>query len=71
VIVALPLGGLVLGLLVGRWWALAAAPILGVVFGLLEETEVSGWLFGLMSGMFFAAGIGFGVALRARRGATV
>jgi hypothetical protein len=57
-------GGLVLGLLVGRWWALLGAVGFGLWIGLSEEVEISGWFFGLAAGVLALVGIGVGVALR-------
>jgi hypothetical protein len=47
----------VLGLVVGRWWAL----LVPVPF---PEVEVPGWFLGLDYGLIGAAGVGLGVALR-------
>ena len=33
-------GGLLVGLLVGRWWALAAAVGFGIWLGVVEEAEI-------------------------------
>jgi hypothetical protein len=60
-------GGFLLGLLVGRWWALAAAPLTGLFIGLWEKVEIPGWLYGLLAGGLVAIGIALGVALRAPR----
>jgi hypothetical protein len=59
-------GGFLLGLVVGRWWIRLAAIPVGVPIGLIEETEISGALFGLLAGLLSLAGIACGVALRRR-----
>jgi hypothetical protein len=57
-------GGLVLGLIVGRWWALLGAVGVGLWIGLWEEVEIPGWFFGLLAGGLALVGIGVGVLLR-------
>jgi hypothetical protein len=39
--------GFILGLLVGRWWTLAAAIGFGVWVAMVSEVEVPGWFLGL------------------------
>lgn len=56
--------GLALGLLVNRWWALIAAPGVGVWAGNASELEVPGWYIGLVLGGFVAVGILAGIGLR-------
>jgi hypothetical protein len=58
--------GLVLGLLLGRWWALAGAIAAGLWIGIAEEVEIPGWLYGLLGGGLAALGIALGVVLRRR-----
>ena len=55
-----------LGLLVGRWWAVAAAVGVGLWIGIAEEVEIPGWLYGLIAGLIAAGGIIVGVFLRRR-----
>jgi hypothetical protein len=61
-------GGLALGLIVGRWWTLAAAVGIGayVTVG-TEVDEVPGWFLGAAYGALAATGITVGVALRRSR----
>jgi hypothetical protein len=54
----------VLGLIVGRWWALLAAAGVGVWIGMTEEVEVSGWWLGAGYAAFAALGIAAGILLR-------
>ncbi len=56
--------GLVLGLIVGRWWALIAAALVGLAVGLFEEVEVQGSWLGFAYGLAAAVGIALGVLLR-------
>jgi hypothetical protein len=57
--------GLVVGLLVGRWWALLAAVGVFLWIGTSVEVEVSPWLLALVYAGLIAAGIAAGVLLRA------
>jgi len=53
--------GFVVGLLVGRWWALAAALAAGVWITLSTGVdEVPPWFLGLVYGGFAGAGIALG-----------
>jgi hypothetical protein len=63
---ALIAGGLLLGLLVGRWWALAAAVAVGLWIGLIEEVEISGALYGFLAGGVAFLAIAVGVFVRTR-----
>jgi hypothetical protein len=60
-------GGLVVGLAVGRWWALAAAVAFGLFVGAANELELSAWLIGSLYGLIAAAGVAVGVWFRKRR----
>jgi hypothetical protein len=61
------LGGLILGLVVGRWWTLAAAAGLGLWITITTEVdEVSPWLLGSAYGALAAAGIALGVVIHQR-----
>jgi hypothetical protein len=64
VVVAFLVGGLIVGLIVGRWGALVAALPIGVWLALVSEVEVPGWVLGLGYGAFAAIGIAAGVVLR-------
>jgi hypothetical protein len=64
VVVAFLVGGLIVGLIVGRWGALVAALPIGVWLALVSEVEVPGWVLGLGYGGFAAIGIAAGVLLR-------
>ena len=57
-------GGLVLGLVLGRWWALLASVGLGLWVGLTEEIEVSGSYLGLVYAAISGLGIVVGLVLR-------
>jgi hypothetical protein len=54
----------VLGLLVGRWWALVAAAGLGVWVAVSEEVELDGWFLGLLYALLAAVGIALGILTR-------
>jgi hypothetical protein len=56
--------GVVLGVIVGRWWALLAAAGLGVWVALTEEVEVDGSWLGFGYAGLAALGIIAGVSLR-------
>ena len=61
------LGGLILGLVVGRWWLLAAALGLGLWIAVTSEVdEVPPWFLGSAYGALAAAGIVVGVVIRQR-----
>jgi hypothetical protein len=65
----LVIGALILGLLIGRWWALAAAAAAGVWIATVSEVdEVPGWFLGAAYGALMAAGIAGGVIIRQRLG---
>ena len=57
-------GGFILGLLVGRWWALTAALGFGVWVAIASEVEVPGWFLGLWYAAIGCAGISTGIAVR-------
>jgi hypothetical protein len=57
-------GGLVFGLVLGRWWALLASVGLGLWVGLTEEIEVSGSYLGLVYAAISGLGIVLGIVLR-------
>jgi hypothetical protein len=56
--------GFVLGLIVGRWWALIAAAVVGVLAAVFEEIELEGWFLGLVSAVLAAIGISIGILTR-------
>jgi hypothetical protein len=56
--------GFILGLLVGRWWALTAAIGFGVWVAIVSEVEVPGWFLGLWYSAIGCVGIGTGIAVR-------
>ena len=64
------LGGLLLGLVVGRWWTLAAALGVGLWISITTGVdEVPPWFLGAVYGALVAAGIGLGLFLYRRAGA--
>lgn len=61
------LGGLILGLIAGRWWMLGAALGLGLWIAIISEVdEVSPWFLGFAYGALAAARITVGVVVRQR-----
>jgi hypothetical protein len=61
------LAGLILGLAVGRWWALVAAAGIGVWIAVVSEVdEVPPWFLGAAYAVLAASGIAVGVAVRKR-----
>lgn len=56
--------GLVVGLLVGGWWALVAPIAFGVWVGLVTEVEVGGLFLGTAYAVISGAGTAAGVGLR-------
>jgi hypothetical protein len=65
-IAVLPLAlGLVVGVIVGRWWALGAAVAVGAWIALSTGVdEVPPWFLGLIYAAFTGAGIMLGIILR-------
>ena len=61
---ALIAAGLVFGAVVGRWWSLLGAVVIGVPVGLVAEVEVPSAVLGLASAVVAAFAIAIGVALR-------
>jgi hypothetical protein len=59
-------GGVVLGLIVGRWWTLAAAVAVGIWITATAEVEVPSWILGVGYSVLSAAGIAAGVLIRRR-----
>jgi hypothetical protein len=60
-------GGFVVGFVIGRWWAVAAAVGFGIWVALAEEVEIDGWWLGLAYGVLAGIGIIAGVAVRRHR----
>ena len=59
--------GLILGIAVGRWWALAAAAGLGVWVALASEVdEVPPWFLGTAYAALAASAIAVGIGVRKR-----
>lgn len=56
--------GLVLGLVIGRWWALLGAVGVAVWMTVVSEVEVSRWFLAAAYGVIAAASIAAGVLLR-------
>lgn len=52
------------GLIVGRWWALVAAAGLGIWVAVSEEIELDGWFLGLLYAVLAALGIAVGILTR-------
>lgn len=59
-------GGLVVGLVVGRWWVLLASVGVGLWVGLSEEVEVPGWFLGTAYATLLGLGLAAGVLVRRR-----
>jgi hypothetical protein len=59
-------GGFIIGLVLGRWWALLASVGIGLWIGLGEEVEVPGWYLGLAYAALSGLGIALGILLRRR-----
>jgi hypothetical protein len=64
VVPALIAAGLVFGAVVGSWWSLLGAVVIGLLVGLVSQVEISSTLFGLASGVIAGFAIALGVALR-------
>jgi hypothetical protein len=56
--------GFIVGLALGRWWALIGAVVVGIAVGLTSEVEVSPIVLGVGYGLVSAFAIAMGVALR-------
>jgi hypothetical protein len=56
--------GFVVGLALGRWWALIGAVVVGIGVGFTSEVEVSPIVLGVGFGLVSAFAIALGVALR-------
>ena len=57
-------GGFLVGILFGRWWALLVAVGTGVWIALVEEVDLPGWVIGGGYAVVVGAGIALGVAAR-------
>jgi small basic protein len=55
---------LVFGAVVGRWWALLGAVVIGIVVGFVADVEVPSTVLALGYGAVAALAIALGVALR-------
>jgi small basic protein len=55
---------LVFGAVVGRWWALLGAVVVGIVVGFVADVEVPSTVLALGYGAVAALAIALGVALR-------
>ena len=53
-----------IGLSVGRWWALIAAAGLGVLVAVSDESELDGWFLGVLYAGLTALGISIGLVTR-------
>jgi hypothetical protein len=56
--------GFIVGLALGRWWALIGAVVIGIAVGFTSEVEVSPIVLGVGYGLVSAFAIAMGVALR-------
>jgi len=63
---ALVAGSFAIGVILGRWWTLAAAVGLGMRVGVGEDVEVSGWYLGLGYAVLAGLAIAVGVLVRRR-----
>ena len=57
-------GGFVLGVLAGRWWAFAVPVGFGVWVAIVSELEVPGWFLGLLYCGIGCASIAVGIVVR-------
>jgi hypothetical protein len=64
VIALVIVAGFVLGLAVGRWWALLAAVAAGLWITSATDVEVPDWFLGLAYATIAAAGISAGIMVR-------
>jgi drug/metabolite transporter (DMT)-like permease len=60
--------GFLVGLALGRWWALLGAVVVGIAVGFTSEVEVSPIVLGVGYGLVSALAIAMGVTLRRRVG---
>jgi hypothetical protein len=65
-LIVIPALGLILGLAIGRWWALFAAVAFGAWIWETTHVEVSHWVLALGYGGIAAIGIAIGVLIRKR-----
>jgi hypothetical protein len=56
--------GFLIGMVVGRWWALLVAAGAGVWVALIDETVLDGWFVGGLWASFAAVGICAGILAR-------
>jgi hypothetical protein len=61
---ALVAGGLIVGLIVGRWWALIAAPAVWLVVALTGDFHGPAWAVGIGMALLAALGLAVGVVIR-------
>jgi hypothetical protein len=61
---ALVAGGLILGLIVGRWWALTAAAAVWLVIALTGDFDGPAWAVGIGMALLAALGVAIGVLIR-------
>jgi hypothetical protein len=54
----------ILGIALGRWWALLACVAVGLWVGTTEEVEVPGWVLGAGYGALSGIGVASGVMAR-------
>jgi hypothetical protein len=64
VVPVLVAAGFIVGLALGRWWALVGAVAVGIAVGFTSEVEVSPIVLGVGYGVVTAFAIAMGVALR-------
>jgi drug/metabolite transporter (DMT)-like permease len=64
VVPALLAAGFIVGLALGRWWALIGAVVVGIAVGFTSEVEVSPVVLGVGYCLVSAFAIALGVALR-------
>jgi len=56
--------GFLLGLIVGRWWAVAAAVVFGIYVGVASDVDISPWLYGFLTAAIGAGAVISGLFLR-------
>lgn len=56
--------GMLVGLIVGRWWALLGSIAVGIWIGFHSDVELPSWFLGVAYAALSAVGIAVGIAVR-------